>query len=871
MLPDTTRMGASEVEATRDKPTKASTVRRVDMIRLMSQSDHGEKISVLKTEEEVLGRGRKALAVLIVVLALGFESEPALAQQAAPGDSGHASPSEHGDHSAADPVQSGNDAAVAGDGNGTVNEAPVAASADSMPPQTELKTITLGAEDPGAVPLAVPDKAKETPLEEVIVTAQRRTQDLQKTPVAVTALSEKTLTERNIQSTQDLMQVAPSLQVSTETAGPGGGSAVFFLRGMGQQRSGNGTEPAVGVYVDGVYYPSPQGAIFSILDLQQVEVLRGPQGTLFGRNTIGGAIRYTSKAPEFDDNGYVQGTAGSYDRRDLVGAVNLAYQDLVAMRLSGGRLQRDGYVRQQDGGKDAGAQDDKVARAQIRFAPMQTLEVNLEGQYSRTLLDGLTYNQPGPIKPTPNTVPWYYNLTATGGLLYPPYDDRFASTCDYCQAGTNIREFAKSDGDGANMSVIWTGLDSVEVKSLTAWQRVDSNFALDLDGSPAPVYSAAAHLQDEIYSQEFQFSGKAFDEKLDWVGGLYGAQQTSDVLPGGTQLLFGVIPNDPAPLSRKTDTGAAFIDMTYELFDNAHVLGGYRISQDNKKATLYDKNSGDETEQERKKFTSNTGRVGLQYQWTSEIMSYATVSTGFRAGGFNLDVNTPLIFTPALYQYTLAPYKPENVTSYEIGARSEFFGGLVRVNPTIFYAKWKDIQVQSVNVNASALEIFVDNAASAHSEGLELEMQAVASRHLMFFGNLALLKMKYDAIGNATGITTDSRFMRAPKVTYTLGGRYQNDIEGWFQYVLSANWNWQDDQASSATDDDSLSLPSYGLLSMRLDLKSPNDVLEFSVFMTNVTDQTYYVGGANYASSTGTARYDLGRPRETGVSLRYNF
>jgi iron complex outermembrane receptor protein len=707
-------------------------------------------------------------------------------------------------------------------------------------------------------------------VEEVIVTAQRREQRLQETPVAVTALSAEALTERNVQSTQDLMQVTPSLQVSTATAGGGSGSAVFFLRGMGQQRSGNGTEPAVGVYVDGVYYPSIQGAIFNIVDFQQVEVLRGPQGTLFGRNTIGGAIRYTSRDPVFDNEGYVHVTGGSFGRTDISGVVNLAAGDRLAARITGGRLQRDGFVRQQDGGRDASAMESEVARAQILLLPFETVEVKLTGQHTRSLIDGFNYNQPWPIDPETNTIPWYYNLTATGDLLYPRYDDRFASECHYCQAGTNDREFSETTSNAAHLSLRWSGLDFVDVQSLTAWQTVLTHFVIDVDGSPAPILLSGAEFREKIISQELQLSGHGFDDKLDWVGGLYAARQSFDLIPA-EDLLFNTITQKSYPVDRGTNTLAAFVDATYRLGDALTLLGGYRYSEDDKDATITDADSGDETDRDQRTFSSATGRLGLQYQWTSNIMSYASVSSGFRAGGFNVEVSTPLVFAPPLYQRSLSSYKPENVTSYELGMRSEFLGGALRFNPTVFYAQWKDIQVQSVNVDASALEIFVDNAAKAHSTGLELEFQGALSEHVLLFGNCALLKMKYDAIGNATGITTDSEFMRAPEVTYTIGGSYRNELQGWFKYALTANWNWQDDQASSATDVDSLPLKSYGLLSLRLDIKSVDEMLEFALFGTNVTDEQYFVGGTDFTASAGTARYDLGRPREFGASLKFNF
>ncbi|MEC9363598.1 MAG: TonB-dependent receptor [Pseudomonadota bacterium] len=745
--------------------------------------------------------------------------------------------------------------------------------APSSEPQTAvpagLDTIPVESADDARPADTVRPRTLRAVVEEIVVTAQRRVQNLQATPVAVTALSAEALEERNIQTTQDLMQVTPSLQVSTATAG-GGGSAVFFLRGMGQQRSGNGTEPAVGVYVDGVYYPSIQGSIFNIVDFQQVEVLRGPQGTLFGRNTIGGAIRYTSRDPVFENQGYLTATGGSFGRQDFSGAVNLAPGDTLAMRFTGGTLHRDGFVRQQDGGDDAALMESDVLRAQFLFTPTDTFEVKLTGQHTKSLIDGFPYNQPGPIEPEFNTIPWFYNLAATGNLLYPRYDDQFASQCQYCQAGTNAREYSETVSDAAHLSLRWHGLAFVDVQSLTAWQKVETDFVIDVDGSPAPILLSGARFYEEIVSQELQFSGDGFGQKLDWVGGIYVAEQTFDLVPN-EDLLFDLITQRSFPVLRATTTLAAFIDASYRLGESTTLLAGYRYSEDDKDAQILDSDGETVDDSDQRSFRSTTGRLGLQYQWTDDIMSYASVSSGFRAGGFNVEVSTPLVFAPPLYERSLSSYKPETVISYELGMRADFLGGALRFNPTVFYAQWKDIQVQSVNVDASALEIFVDNAAKAHSAGLELEFHAALSEHILLFGNCALLEMQYDEIGNATGITTDSEFMRAPKVTYTIGGSYRNTVEGWFKYALTANWNWQDDQASSATDVDSLPLKSYGLLSLRLDIRSPEERLELSLFGTNVTDADYFVGGTDFTASAGTARYDLGRPREFGASLKYNF
>ncbi len=697
---------------------------------------------------------------------------------------------------------------------------------------------------------------------EVIVTAQRRSDSLQKTPVAITALSPEALQARSVQTTQDLMQVTPGLQVSTQTAGNGGGSATFFLRGMGQQRSGNGTSPAVGIYVDDFYYPSLQGSVFSILDLQQVEVLRGPQGTLFGRNTIGGAIRYTTKKPEFDDNsGYIQGTFGSYDRKDANGSANLALSDKAAMRVTLGRLRTDGYVKQQNGGEDAGGTATDLARLQLRFAPTDKLDINLGGQYTKSKLDGFTYNSPGPISPIPGTLPFVWNALPAGRAS--PYDNRYVSTCDYCQSGTNKREFSNSTYKSLNATVAWEVTDAITVKSLTGWQRVSSSYLKDLDGSPLPINDSVSSGVDRAFSQELQVNGRMVDDRLNWVlGGYYYDERHTDLYPeaGAQTTLGGSTP--PVLLTGNTSTKAAFIDGTYKLTDRLTVLGGYRYSVDDKDAVVRNV-AGATVATAAHDFGSSTWRFGGQMQWTDQSMTYVSVSRGFRAGGFGKISNTSPV---------LDSFDPENATNYEVGARLDLFGRRVRINPTLFYTKWSDIQVQRVVAGSTGVQIFVDNAAKAHSQGFELETEAAVTSNFRLFGSLALLDIQYDEVGATTSITKNSKFQRAPKTTYVLGGNYHDNLTSDLRLNATLNWSRQAHQYSSPSDSDQLLLPAYSLLSARVEISSLEKHWTLTGFVTNATDKVYYVGGADYAhAGTGSPQLDLGRPREFGVAVRLSF
>lgn len=690
-------------------------------------------------------------------------------------------------------------------------------------------------------PLAAAQTADGATIEEVVITAQRRTENLQQTPVAVTALSPEVLEQRNIQTTQDLMRVTPSLQVSTETAGRGGGSATFFLRGMGQEQSVRGTEPAVGIYVDDFYYPSLQGANFSIIDVDSVEVLRGPQGTLFGRNTIGGAIRYTSSRPSFTTSGRVQGTLGSYDRHDATGMLNLALSENAAVRVTAGALRTDGFVKQQGGGKDAGGTATDLVRVQARFAPTKDLDIELSAQHSRSKIDGFTYSLPEVPLP-----------------IFPGFNAR--STCDYCQPMGGFREFALTKYNNATATVEWDVTEAIKLKSLSSWQEIKSSAASDLDSSPLPIFDIPINSSlTTAYSQEFQLNGKALDDRFNWVSGVYFYKQLQKPDFGRTVIFTRA--SAPTEDYRHTKSQAAFIDGTFQVTDMVRILGGIRYSEDDKDAVLYS-TTGATLATFSDKFKSTTGRVGVQVQWQPTVMTYATISKGFRGGGVN---NSNNVYNS---------YDPETATTYEAGARMDLFGRRLRLNPTVFHTTWNNIQVQSVLPDPTfGVAIVVQNAAKAHSSGLELEAEAAVTDKFRLFGNLAVLDIQYDSVGSAKGITVDSKFQRAPKFTYALGARYQTPVFNGFTFRSTVNWNWQGSQNSTPTDANFIRLPSYGVLNARIELTDPKDRWTLAVFATNLTKELYYVGGTDFNRSDhiGPAHYDLGRPREFGVSLRYGF
>jgi iron complex outermembrane receptor protein len=692
-----------------------------------------------------------------------------------------------------------------------------------------------------------------TQLEEIVVTAEKRSENLQQTPLSVTAVSSQTLEDFNIQDSRDLMQVVSGLQVTPQTAADSGGSATFYLRGLGQERSGNGSEPAVGVYVDNFYYPSLQGSIFSVLDMQQIEVLKGPQGTLFGRNTIGGAINYTTAKPTDQFQGSFDATVGSFGRNDFTGMINVPVNSVLEIRATVGRLQTSGYVLQQNGGVDAGGTETQLGRLSIRIKPESDLTIDLVAQRSEDYLDGFPYTLPGPIEPVPGTLPFAWNhIPPLGGLN--PYDNRYVSQCIYCQAGTSPREFSETHNTVVNATITWNINDQLTLKSLTGWNDVDSQSYSDIDGTVLPIFGGQLNEGNRAASQEFQLNGDFFSNTLNWVTGIYYFNQRVDDL--NVQTVLGRFP--PSQTTRNTETLAAYLDGNYSLTHKLSLFAGFRHSEDRKNISDYVPGTGALNAYDEATFVSNTGRVGAKYQWTPDIMSYASVSEGFRAGGFNDNASL------------LSTFKPEKDTSYEIGMRMDFWDQRIRINPTIFYTHYQDIQVQEVLDVDNGAFIILQNAASAHTYGFELDSALAISHNLHLLANLATLEAKYDDVGTATDVTLNTLFAHAPRLSYNLGLQYTADI-GFGNVNSTLNWSHQSEQGSTPEQNGQIVLPSYGLLGARVEWIASDKHWKVAVAGTNLTDKAYYIGGVDYTVNAGTEHLDLGRPREWSLSAKYQF
>ncbi len=660
---------------------------------------------------------------------------------------------------------------------------------------TALSGLALGQSTAFAQAAPAPAQSGDI-LQEIVVTAQFRSEKLQETPLAITALSGDALESRNITSLPDIAKVAPNVTMFEASAAYGKTNAAF-IRGIGQGDFNLAAgEPGVGVYVDDVYYATTFGSVLDLLDLERVEVLRGPQGTLFGKNSIGGAIRMISKKPTGDGTGYLEATLGDYNTRYIKGAYDLSLiRDKVFLRVSVMSKQKDGFVNRVDyacAHPDLGASQGYA----VNLAAPRLLSNQNSGSGSCTLGTEGGQNVAGARA----ALRWIINdfaentLTASvvddkseaapevglianpaispqlagynAGYLLPTYgvnyDSRFV-TSDYRTTYSTFYDTrdARAFPPVSTLHNYTAGdvLDidpaqGVHVKLITSYMDYWGDFSDDQDNSPLPIAYAYNLLDHHQFTEELQVTGKAFNDKVDWATGAFyfrgttlnrghinlsfftaGPVPTPDVPPADPRLDFNE--NSPA----KNTNYAVFFQPTFHLTDRMDLIAGARESHEKKEYTYY--SFFGQLGPYETSYSHLDWKAALNYRWTSDFMTYVSATTGFRGGGFN-----PRPFAAA----QINSFGPEKLTEYEVGAKSEWFDHRLRANLAGFYGLYRDYQLNSQALDANGVPYTgiqnVPGGANISGGEFELEGHPVGGLVLTLSGGYTHFKYK---LGNAVG------------------------------------------------------------------------------------------------------------------------
>ncbi|WP_404477599.1 TonB-dependent receptor [Novosphingobium sp. BL-52-GroH] len=541
---------------------------------------------------------------------------------------------------------------------------------------------------------------------DIIVTAQRRSERLQDVPIAISAVSGESLQARAVSNLQDFTATIPSVNVQQRRA-----SGVITIRGIGFEIATAGADPGVAVHTDGVYVSRPAAAIANFYDLERVEVARGPQGTLYGRNATGGAVNIITHAPGDTLNGYIDASYGNFNALTVEGAVGGPIADGVSARIAFRTDDHDGYGKNLANGRDVNDLKTRAMRARIRIEPVADLRIDLSADYYHQNDSFFTPHFEGP----------YVATSVVLGASAPGKQD-----VNLDQDTINKRTFW-----GASANVEWNLNDRILVRSITGYRSNKYYWYNDGDGTNLYVARVGRNEDGHSWSQELQLVGTM--PRLNWVLGGYYFFEHNFANGFGSIPSINLFNNDQVGIL-ETNSYAVFGQATYKLTDWIGITAGGRYTEE-KKALVYeatgtlpnrvlrdDAVAGPSTA----KFHSFTPKLSIDYKAARDILLYASVQRGFKSGGYAVGAKTPA-------------FRPETIWSYEAGVKATWLDGSLRTNISVFHYDYTDLQVGFIQ----GLVSVVTNAASAKVNGLEAEVTIRPTRRFTIEANGSLLDATY--------------------------------------------------------------------------------------------------------------------------------
>jgi iron complex outermembrane recepter protein len=758
-------------------------------------------------------------------------------------------------------------------------------------------------------------------LEEITVTARRREESLQSAPVAVTAVTGEALETRGAASIDAVSQFTPNVQFDSAAALSGGAyNATVFIRGIGQNDFAIFSDPGAAMYLDGVYLGRSIGGIMDAVDLDRVEVLRGPQGTLFGRNTIGGAVNIVSRQPSEEFAGEVSLTGGRFSRLDGKAVVNIPLSDRLATRFTIASINRDGYEERLGDGDDPGDRDARIGRVQALWRATDDLNFTLSLDATRVRQNSAPLTL---VDVTPVGVPFQnlYNGLVAPGLGIPAPNGvstvnaswRTSSIDQTWAGGPSVNDL---DTRGASLTVD-LDLGAVAIKSITAYRELEALFARDGDNTPFTFRETVNDDDQDQFSQELHLTGTSFNDRLTWLFGVYYFDESAEeqgkanlaigtfaalealTLPGGTTWCGLPGPNPrpiatcPPPLrfggagnpnNIGVDVGvdlftrvanesvALFGQGTFDISEQLSVTAGLRWTQDDKEIQLvhlreasgrYIVGAPGTQDTFTEEWSEVTPKLGLELQLTDDALLYLSYAKGFKSGGFNA---RPLSGIAEVQ----TPYDPETVDSYELGAKTRWWDRRMTANLAVFFNDYTDMQL---TINATP-QNFVRNAGEAEIKGAELE---VVTRLAQGFDvNLAVgyLDAQYTELDPQLAtlnppLTEDKELVKAPEWTLSAGMQYRFDV-GVGEIVLRGDWSYKSEVFHDVFNDVRLAQDAFDLFNAYAGFTTRSGHWEVAVFGTNLSDERYRVSG-NSSAGFGLAESTFSPPREWGATVRYRF
>ena len=737
--------------------------------------------------------------------------------------------------------------------------------------------------------------AQGAALEEIVVTAQKREESLQDTPVAVSAFTASAIQEKGIDDISEVASFTPNLVFDTTSPISGLSSgAVVFIRGIGNTDFSLTTDPGVGTYVDGVYMSRSAGGVLDVLDVERIEVLRGPQGTLFGRNTMGGAISITSRKPADEFQGSAELTAGEFDRLDARVSVDLPLSDQVRATLALSEKNRNGFVDRVLVGDMLGDENKFAFRASLVFEPSDNLDFQLS--YDFTKIDEQSAG---------STLAGFTPGAGTVGYALATFGDIGAGLADLSQYITNgSDDITYATGEtGTDLDINGFSLISVyrganfEMKYTAAQRKTDGGFYRDPDNSPHAITETLNpdYEHDQI-SHELQLTGAGFNGRLNYVAGLYYFEED------GTDNVFvpvflptpDLAVGFPAAITNRAqvdnNSRAAYLQATWALTETVSLIGGVRQTRDEKDFiyTQYigadiqgnplpffpgavDENGvfrpglapivGNGSGTAGDSFSETTFRFSIDARLTDSALLYYSFSQGFKSGGFVLR------YVEAVAD--VRTFQPELVDAHEVGFKWQGLDDRLRLNAAAFYSDYSEVQVTFFDTLGGPITA---NAGTVDIKGLEVELTALLNDRLLLDIGYGYADAGYTKINPISGLSLtldeSATLVNTPENTFNFGAEYTLPA-GSNELALRVDYAYKDDIFNDSQNSPFLFQEAYDTLNASVRYAF-GETLELVAFAENLTDERFIESGdSNFGLGFHEANFN--RPREYGVTVRYRF
>ena len=731
--------------------------------------------------------------------------------------------------------------------------------------------------------------ASEYGLEEIVVTAQKREDSIQTVPIAITAIDGDVLDNKAVVNLESLQGLVPGAQIGQFANTPHG--AVFNIRGMGAIEPDPYAGSAVMVTIDGVPQYFNMTSLVDLFDVERVEVLRGPQGTLFGANTTGGVVNIVTKAPSGEYNGKVQVTAGDWNRFDVKAAADLPINEKLSLRLSGFHHGRDGFITNVYDGSDMGSIDVNSIRATLKYDAGNGFEATWRNEILRSK-NGSPYIGMGAY---PGEAEYVAPGTIAGpnaGVQYTGYCMPVGSPCkapdEYYSANSSEQDMSDMNIDASTLEMVWNDTSLGTITTITSFKQFDLHEYTDQDGTVEFLAATDRRTDGDQITQKIKVNSQV-SENIDLVYGLYFSEDSyyhsqnfraQFASPG-----FSQVTAQDQERSSQAIFAHSFIDLSDRLrlqlggryskeetemkVDVTHFIsldGVARYFGDDRLADL----GIDFTSQGKDDWTDWSAKVGLDYQVSENTLAYGHISRGFKSGGFVGRITIP---------EDIGPYDPEIVETIELGMKTDLMDNKLRLNVNIFKNDYQDLQLALIYFTKNSLGFDVNgnsilNAADATTQGIEVEFFAAPSPNLRVNGSVTFLEAEYDDFPytNADGSVTNLsgyRLQNAPEITANFGFDYSWRT-GNGEMMLSAIYKYNDEKFNtSLLNTPRSTIQETDLIDANLMWTPDSDDWSVNFWVKNIADERYI--SSVFEAPGVLAIVNFLPPREYGISFDFNW